>query len=67
MAGHDLKKLETELRNIHQWAEELLKIIYMKGYTTPTEFALVVGATEGLAVQMRTLVTVSREIVGGSR
>ena len=67
MPGHDLKKLDAELRAIAESTNELLKIIYNKGYTTPREFALVLGAAEGIAVQVRTLVTVSREIVGEAR
>jgi hypothetical protein len=64
MAGHDVKRLEGDLRSIHELTNEMLNIIYKKGYTTPREFALAKGIAEGIAVQMKSLVTVSREIVG---
>jgi hypothetical protein len=67
MPGHDLKRLEGELRIILDSTDELLKLIYLKGYTTPKEFALVFGVAQGLAQQAKTLVTVSREIVGQAR
>jgi len=67
MPGHDLSKLEAELRIIHTGTNELLKLIYKKGYTTPREFELVMGATRRIAAQMKTLVSVSKEIVGNAR
>ena len=67
MANHNIRGLETELRGIGHSTDELLKIIHMPGYTTPAEFALVSGIAEGIALQMRTLVTVSKEIVGQAR
>ena len=67
MAGHDLKKLEGELRSISDGAREMLDIIYKKGYTTPREFALANGFAEGMATQMKALVAVSRQIVAEAR
>jgi hypothetical protein len=67
MAGHDVKKLEVELRSILDGTNEMLQLIYKKGYTTPRELALTSGVAEGMAAQMKTLVTVSREIVGQAR
>ena len=64
MPSHDLKGLEAELRSISDLSSELSKIIYKKGYTTPREFALVNAAIKAMAGQMKTLVTVSKEIVG---
>ena len=64
MPEHDLKSLEAGLRGISGFSEELLTIIYQKGYTTPREFALVNGAVHAIAAQMITLVSVSKEIVG---
>ncbi|MEP6939190.1 MAG: hypothetical protein ABI846_05455 [Rudaea sp.] len=63
MPGHDLKKLERELQSVLDLSGELIKLIYKKGYTTPREFALVSGVTEGLLLQLKTLTTVSRDIV----
>jgi hypothetical protein len=67
MPDHDLKGLEAELRSISGFSDELAKIIYLKGYTTPREFALVAAAVQAIAAQMKTLVTVSKEIVGQAR
>ena len=67
MPGHDLKALEAELRAILSSTDELLKLIYLKGYTTPREFALVRGVVTGVVQQMNTLTTVSRDIVGQAR
>jgi len=67
MAGHDLSALEGALRSIAEYNAELLKIIHMKGYTTPRELALVTGVSGGIAAQMKTLVVVSREIVAQAR
>jgi uncharacterized protein (DUF849 family) len=67
MPGHDLSKLEAELRTIQTGTNELLQIIYKKGYTTPREFELVLGAARGIAAQVKTLVSVSKEIVGETR
>jgi len=64
MPEHDLKSLEAGLRSILGFSEELIKIIYQKGYTTPREYALVNGAVQAIAAQMKTLVIVSKEIVG---
>lgn len=64
---HDLKRLEAELRSIQSSTDELLKLIYKRGYTTPREFALVFGVAQGLALQVKTLTTVSREIVGEAK
>jgi hypothetical protein len=64
MPDHDLKGLEAELRSISGFSDELAKIIYLKGYTTPREFTLVNAAVQAIAAQMKTLVTVSKEIVG---
>jgi hypothetical protein len=64
MPDHDLKSLEAGLRGIAGLSDELLKIIYLKGYTTPREFALVNAAVQAMAAQMKTLVNVSKEIVG---
>ena len=64
MPDHDLKTLEAGLRGISGFSDELLKIIYLKGYTTPREFELVNGAVQAIASQMKTLVNVSKEIVG---
>ena len=61
---HNLKALEDELTSITQLSAELAQIIYKKGYTTPREFALVLAAAEAINSQMKTLVTVSNEIVG---
>jgi len=66
MPGHDLKKLELELQALLDLSGELIKLIYKKGYTTPREFALVEGVTEGLVIQLRTLVTVSRDIIANA-
>jgi hypothetical protein len=64
MPGHDLKHLEGLLRATSDGSDELLQLIYMKGYTTPREFALVTGAVEAIAAQMKNVVAVSREIIG---
>ena len=44
MPDHDLKGLEAELRSISGFSDELAKIIYQKGHTTPREFTLVNAA-----------------------
>jgi hypothetical protein len=67
MPGHDVKALELELRSIFTLTEEMLRIIIQKGYTTPREFALVSGAVEAIAAQMKTLVTVSKDILSEAR
>ena len=64
MPGHDLKHLEMLLRATTDGSNELQQLIYKKGYTTPREFALVTGAVEAIAAQMKNVVAVSREIVG---
>ncbi len=64
MPGHNLKALEDELVSISRLSAELAGIIYKKGYTTPREFALVSAAVQAVNSQMKTLVTVSQEIVG---
>ena len=64
MPGHNLKALEEELASISQLSTELASIIYKKGYTTPREFALVNSAVQAVNAQMKTLVTVSKEIIG---
>lgn len=64
---HDLKRLEAELRSILTNTDELIQLIYRKGYTTPREFALVFGVAQGLAQQVKTLTAVSREIVGEAK
>jgi len=66
MPNHDLKALESELLSISELARELANIIYKKGYTTPREFALVSSAAQAVNAQMKTLVTVSKEIVGAA-
>jgi len=66
MPNHDLKALESELQSISELARELANIIYKKGYTTPREFALVSAAAQAVNAQMKTLVSVSREIVGAA-
>ena len=66
MPHHDLKALEGELLSISNLASELANIIYKKGYTTPREFALVSSAAQAVNAQMKTLVTVSKEIVGAA-
>ena len=66
MPGHDLGKLEAELRSIQSGMDELLKIIHKPGYTSPIEFALVLGVSRGMAAQVKTLVTASKEIVEGA-
>ena len=66
MPGHDLKKLERELQAVLDLSGELIQLIYKKGYTTPREFALVSGVTEGLVVQLKTLTTVSRDIIANA-
>ena len=53
MPSHDLKALEAELRSISDFAGELAKIIFQKGYTTPREFTLVNGAAKAIAAQMK--------------
>lgn len=64
MPGHDLKKLEEQLEAVNGLSAEMLKIIHFPGYTTPIEFALVLGAVSAIRAQMQTLVEASREIVG---
>lgn len=64
MPNHNLKALEQELLSISQLSTELASIIYRRGYTTPREFTLVSSAVQAVNAQMRTLVTVSKEIVG---
>ena len=67
MPNHNLKALESELRSIGDLSNELANIIYKKGYTTPREFALVFGAVQAMNAQMKTVVTVSKEIVGAAQ
>jgi hypothetical protein len=64
MPDHNLKALEGELMSISQLSAELAQIIYKKGYTTPREFTLVSSVAQAVNAQMKTLVTVSKEIVG---
>ncbi len=67
MPNHNLKALESELVSIAQLSSELANIIYKKGYTTPREFELVSSAVQAVNAQMKTLVSVSKEIVGAAQ
>jgi hypothetical protein len=63
MPGHNLKALEADLKVISDSSDELSKLIYRKGYTTPREFALVSAAAKAMAGQMKALVKVSEQII----
>ena len=56
--GHDTGKLERELRLIIEHAEGLLGLLNHPRLTTPAEFAMMLGASHGVATTMKTLATV---------
>jgi hypothetical protein len=63
MPVHNLKALGADLQVISDSSDELSKLIYRKGYTTPREFALVSAAAKAMAGQMKALVKISEQIV----
>jgi hypothetical protein len=76
MHGHDLAHLESRLRDLDRGMRgmadddglrELIAIIHQPGWTTPAEFALVMGIVESLQAHTTAIVGLKKALVAAGR
>jgi hypothetical protein len=73
--GHDLDLLESRLRGVDQGMKslaagglsELITIIRRPGWTTPAEFALVMGIVESLQAHANVMAGLQKSLVAAAR
>ena len=76
MQGHDLAHLESRLRDLDKGMKgmaddgglrELISIIHQPGWTTPAEFALVMGIVESLHAHSTAIAGLKKALLAAGR